>query len=158
MRKNNGIWLWLSLAIIIADVLTKAWIKKIFFVGQSYTVLPFFNLTLRYNHGIAFSLFNRANPLIHWLLVLFIIAIIVGLLFWLKTASSKRSCLAIGLALIIGGALGNMLSRLYYGYVIDFIDLHIGLWHWPAFNVADSAIVLGALLLFIDAYCLRKKT
>jgi len=146
-------WFLLAAAVVAADQATKSMVLARFNTGEGVVVTPYFNLVLVYNKGAAFSFLSDAPGWQTPLLVGFaIIAIaIVAHLLW---RSPERRMLAAGLALILGGALGNVIDRLRFGQVVDFLDFHAGGWHWPAFNVADSAITVGAVLLILDG--LRK--
>jgi signal peptidase II len=146
-------WFLLSVALVVADQVTKAMVLARFRPGEGVVVTPNFNLVLVYNKGAAFSFLADAPGWQTPLLVGFaMVAIsIVGYLLW---RSPQRLSLSAGLALILGGALGNVIDRLRFGQVVDFLDFHAAGWHWPAFNVADSAITVGAVLLILDG--LRK--
>ena len=111
-------------------------------------VLPFFNLVLTYNRGISFGLFGGNSPWQPYILAGLSLVIVVGLLFWLTRQSNLGAALGIGL--IVGGALGNVVDRMLHPGVIDFLDFHAAGWHWPAFNVADSAIFVGVAMLLLD--------
>ena len=158
IKKVNLHWLWISFFIIVLDQLTKYFILKKLVFSSVYPVMPFFNLTLVGNRGAAFSFLSFASG---WQNTFFIILgiIISGFVFvWLLKDSNKRLWLLIGLSLILGGAIGNLCDRFHFGYVVDFIDVYFRHWHWPVFNVADSAISMGILLLIIDILvCSRDK-
>ncbi len=142
-------WLGVALIVILCDQLTKIAVQKVFSYGEGRQLTSFFNLVLVYNKGAAFSFLAAAGGWQRWAFTaLGVVAALV--IAWLlkRHASQKLFCTA--LALILGGALGNVLDRLMYGHVIDFLDFHVGTWHWPAFNVADSAITIGAVLLVFD--------
>jgi signal peptidase II len=112
-------------------------------------VTGFFNLKLTFNQGISFGLFSGESVWQPYVLSLVAVMISVGLVFWLRQEPRRLFALAVGL--IIGGALGNVVDRLYLGAVVDFLDLHLGAWHWPAFNLADSAITVGVVLILYDS-------
>lgn len=152
MPNRNLRWLLLSLLVIIIDLWTKAWIKTKLLVGMSYAVLPVLNVTLQYNRGAAFSFLSEEGGWQQWLFSLIAIIVSAGLVAWLYRMKGKNNLQAASAALIIGGAIGNVISRFYYGYVVDFIDFHIASWHWPAFNVADTAICVGVFLLIVDMF------
>jgi signal peptidase II len=144
---------------VIALVLDQA--SKFFFydllVGQgqrSIEVLPFFNLVTVWNYGISFGMFNSGSPSGSIIFVGLAMAIVVALLVWLRSVTAPLIAAALGL--VIGGAIGNVIDRLRFGAVFDFLDFHVGGWHWPAFNVADSAICIGVFLLCIDALFLTQ--
>ena len=114
-------------------------------LDQGVEVLPFFNLVLAHNRGVTFGLLASDHPAGRWLLILLTGAVTAGLLVWLVRVQSRLQAAALGL--VIGGALGNLVDRLRHGAVTDFLDFHVQGYHWPAFNLADSGIVLGVLLL-----------
>ncbi len=142
-------WLGLALAIILCDQLSKLSIMHAYAYGESHPLTSFFNLVLVYNPGAAFSFLAQAGGWQRWAFIALGIAAALFITYLLKRHSSQKLfCTA--LSLILGGALGNVVDRLLYGHVIDFLDFHFRGWHWPAFNVADSAITCGAILLIID--------
>jgi signal peptidase II len=144
-------WLLVSVVVIILDQLSKAAISSHFVYGESFAVTPFFNLVLAHNRGAAFSFLSDAGGLQRWLFSA--IAIIASAwIIWLlrKHQSQKLFCFA--LAFILGGALGNLIDRIAYGYVVDFLDFYWGSAHFAAFNLADSAITCGAALLIWDSF------
>ena len=142
-------WVALAAAIVLIDQLTKIAIERAFDYGDVHPVTGFFNLVLTYNRGAAFSFLASASGWQkHFLTVIGIGASLFILYLLARHGSQKLFSLA--LAMILGGAIGNVIDRLAYGHVIDFLDFHVGGWHWPAFNVADSAIVGGAILLVVD--------
>jgi signal peptidase II len=144
-------WFAVSAAIVIADQVTKALVLARFAPGERLEITGFFNLVLAFNKGAAFSFLAGAGGWQHPLLVGFalVAALVVSVLL---ARSPGRAVFCTGLALILGGAVGNVIDRLRYGHVVDFLDLHAGGWHWPAFNVADSAITIGAALLILDGF------
>lgn len=151
---KNVYWLWLSLAIIVVDQITKQLVVKGMELYQVIPLLPSLNLTRMHNTGAAFSMMSSASPLFFIALGLIVG---VGVLVWLRMNKTGERLVAIGLVCIQGGALGNVIDRATRGYVVDFVDFHVGSWHWPAFNVADSAIVIGAGLLMLDMVQQRKR-
>jgi signal peptidase II len=145
----RGVLKYTSLAAAIAfgaDQLSR-WAIQVMEGHTEISVTGFFNLVLGRNTGVSFGLFNEAPP---WLLVGITLAIVLMLLVW--ASRERQPITAVALGLIIGGALGNMLDRLRHSGVTDFLDFHIGGIHWPAFNLADTAIVLGVMLLLFDAF------
>jgi signal peptidase II len=142
-------WLGVAAIVLLIDQQSKITITKLFAYGESMTVNAFFNLVLVYNKGAAFSFLASEAGWQRAVLTAVGIGAAVFILFLLKRHAAQRMfCWA--LALILGGALGNVLDRIMYGHVIDFLDVHVGGWHWPAFNAADSAICLGAVLFVLD--------
>ncbi len=152
LKSNPLKWLWLSLFVIILDQLTKIWATQALTFNQPIAVLPFFNLTLLHNTGAAFSFLANAGGWQRWFFTILAICVSFVLVLWLARLKSNQYGLASALALILGGALGNVIDRLNYGYVIDFLDFFYKNWHWPAFNIADSAITIGAAILIVDAF------
>ena len=146
-------WLPLSAAVIIADHVVKAWMVHHFSPLERVHVLPVLDIILTYNTGAAFSFLSDASGWQRWLFVLLALGVSAALLVWMRRLNARvHGLLACALALIVGGALGNMLDRLTIGRVVDFIHVHWGHAYFPAFNVADSAITIGAALLLIDAW------
>ncbi|HET6726026.1 MAG TPA: signal peptidase II [Gammaproteobacteria bacterium] len=144
-------WLWLSAAVIVVDQITKALISGHLGLFDSVRLLPFLQLTLLHNSGAAFSFLSQASGWQRWFFVGLGLVVSIAILLWLRRLPRNgRRLLGIGLALVLAGALGNVIDRVAYGYVIDFIDVFYGHWHFPAFNVADSSITIGAILVIID--------
>lgn len=144
-------WLWLSGLIIVLDQASKLFMASWLSIAETRAIIPFFNLTMAHNTGAAFSFLSQAGGWQRWFFVGLALAISSGLLVWLKKLA-KTKMEAISISLILGGAIGNVIDRLLLGYVIDFIDVYYGTYHWPAFNIADSAICVGAALLIIDSF------
>lgn len=144
-------WLWLSALVIVLDQLSKAWITSHFAYGESLTVLGVFNLVLTYNTGAAFSFLHDAGGMQRWLFS--IIAVVAsGWIVVLLRKHHAQPLFALALSLILGGALGNLIDRIAYGYVVDFLHFHWDEHYFPAFNLADSAITCGAFLLILDSF------
>jgi len=142
-------WLAIAVAIIVADQLAKTLILGWFELGDSQPVTPFFNLVRVHNTGAAFSFLAGASGWQRWFFVVLGAAAAVFIV-WMLARHGAQRLFAWALALILGGALGNVIDRLLHGYVVDFIQLHAGGWYFPSFNVADSAISVGAALLIYD--------
>jgi signal peptidase II len=142
-------WLGLAAAIVAVDQSTKTFIERLFDYGDVHPVTGFFNLVLTYNKGAAFSFLAGASG---WQKQFLTVVGIVASLFivYLLARHGTQRLFSLALSLILGGAIGNVIDRLAHGHVIDFLDFHYAGWHWPAFNVADSAIVCGAALLIAD--------
>ena len=140
----------IALIVLILDQASK-WYLLVFVMQppQSIPVLPFFNLVSVWNRGISFGMFNSGSPYSGLILSGLAIAIVIFLLGWLRKSEHKHISIAIGL--IIGGAVGNIVDRAVHGAVYDFLDIFIGSYHWPAFNVADSGIAIGAAILVLDS-------
>jgi signal peptidase II len=152
LEKNNAlIWLWLSLLVVALDQMTKLWVASNLQYNMPVAVLPFFDLRLLHNEGAAWSFLATAGGWQRWFLTSLAIVVSIILVVWLSRIKQRYCLLAVALALVLGGAVGNVIDRILYGYVIDFIDVYYNAWHWPAFNLADSAISLGAIILIIDA-------
>ena len=151
-RAGNLRWLWLSALVMALDQATKQVAMHQLVEGQVHEVLPGFNFTLVYNPGAAFSFLGEAGGWQRWVLSLIGLAVSVVLVVLLRAAKPCPRGLAAGYTLVLGGALGNVVDRVYLGAVVDFVDLYHGAFHWPAFNVADSAICAGAFLLALYAF------
>lgn len=143
-------WLWLSLLVVVLDLGSKALASSLLIYAQPIEVLPFFNLTLLHNTGAAFSFLATHDGWQRWLFALLAVGASVGLSIWLTRLKRGETLLAGSLALIIGGALGNLYDRLVHGYVVDFLSFHWGSSYFPAFNLADTAITLGAIGLILE--------
>lgn len=135
----------LALVVIVLDQLSKLWIFNHFVPGESVTVTPFFNLVLVFNPGAAFSFLADHAGWQRWFFSVIALSI-SGWILWQLRSARSGTWFTVSLALIMGGALGNLIDRLWLGMVIDFMDMHAGGWHWPAFNIADSAVCVGAVL------------
>ncbi len=151
-RKGALRWLWLAAAVIVADQLSKIVVVKKFALYEVLDVLPILELTRLHNTGAAFSLLAQASGWQRWFFIVLALGISTGIVVWLKGLSGRGATwLAVALSLVMGGALGNVIDRVWHGHVIDFIHFHWQQWYYPAFNVADMAITVGAVMLVIDA-------
>ena len=150
-------WLWLSLLALVLDQASKLFIDSSMQLYQSIPVIPFFNLTYVHNTGAAFSFLSEAGGWQRWFFagLAFVISIVIAI--WLSRLQKHETLLAVALSLILGGAVGNLIDRLAYGYVIDFLDVYYGAKHWPAFNIADSSITLGVALMLIESFLGKTK-
>lgn len=151
-------WLWISILVIGIDRGSKIWALQDLSLYQSLHVLPFFNFTLAFNKGAAFSFLHQANG---WQTLFFCslaFAVCLVIFVWLYHSKSYEYLSNFALCLIMGGALGNVWDRLVFGHVIDFFDFHLGEWHFAIFNVADSAICIGAFLLLLNWIMTAKKS
>lgn len=140
----------IATAVLLMDWVTKRWVESSLIYGQQIVVTDFFNLVLAYNAGAAFSFLSDASGWQRWFLsaiALFASIFIVFLLH--KYSTNKLFCVA--LSLVLGGALGNLWDRIMLGHVVDFLDFHLSAYHWPAFNIADTSIFIGACLLILDS-------
>lgn len=143
-------WLWIPAVVTVVDQITKL-LALAYLKAGDITVTPFFNLALAFNTGAAFSFLANAGG---WQNLFFVgVAIVVSIviLMMARRLGASDGQVMVGLMLVLGGAIGNVIDRVRLGYVVDFIDLHYRGWHWPTFNVADSAITVGAVLLVLDA-------
>lgn len=149
-------WLWLSLLAIVLDQASKIAVDSTMQLYESIPLIPFFNLTYVHNKGAAFSFLSEAGGWQRWFFAALAFVISAVLSVWLARLQKHETLLAIALALVLGGAIGNLIDRLAYGYVIDFLDVYYNAWHWPAFNIADSAITLGVVLMLAESFGLGK--
>lgn len=152
-------WLLLSLAVVVLDQFTKLQITGSMDLYQRIAVLPFLDIVRLHNTGAAFSLLAEASGWQNWLFTGVAALVSIGILWWLTRLPRRgKRVLALGLALLLGGAIGNLIDRVLYGYVVDFILLYYGEWSYPAFNVADSAITVGVVLVLFDGLVLEKRS
>lgn len=145
-------WLWLTLVVVVLDQISKHWVVASFELYERLAVLPFFNLVLAYNSGAAFSFLADAGGWQRWFFTLVAIVASVVIVVWLARLKPVETLQAVALALILGGALGNVYDRIVLGHVVDFLDFHWQGYHFPAFNVADIAISVGAGLIILDMF------
>lgn len=144
-------WLPLSAAVCAIDLATKAWVSAIFRLGEVREVTSFFNLVLWHNPGAAFSFLADAGGWQRWFFIV-VTLLVVGMLLAMLRKQPANLPLGLAVGLVVGGALGNLWDRVTLGYVVDFIQLHAGGYYWPAFNVADSAITGGIMLMLWDGF------
>jgi signal peptidase II len=150
-------WLGLALILLIADQFTKILILGYYQLGDSTLVTSFFNIVRVHNAGAAFSFLADASGWQRWFFT-GIAAVAIAVILWMLKAHSGQKLFSFALACILGGAIGNVIDRVRYGYVVDFLDFHWGTWHFPAFNIADSAISIGAACLILDELLRVRKT
>jgi signal peptidase II len=150
MKSRNLNWLWLSVIVIILDQVTKVLIRHHLPLGHFFSVGPYLNIVHARNYGAAFSFMDTAGGHQRWVFALFSLVVSIVLIIWLFRLKAGHKLQAYGLALIIGGALGNFWGRFSSGYVTDFLDFHWHSAHWPAFNVADAGVCVGAVLLILS--------
>jgi signal peptidase II len=152
IRGSAAIWLVLSAVVVLADQLSKSYIAQHFGEFEFITVLPVLEITRMHNVGAAFSFLASASGWQRWVFIGLAVVVSLGIIVWLlRLRRGAHSLLACGLALVLGGALGNVIDRIRLGHVIDFIHFHWDRAYFPAFNVADSAITVGAACLLLDA-------
>ncbi|MGH8174691.1 MAG: signal peptidase II [Steroidobacter sp.] len=145
-------WLWLSFFVVILDQATKALVIGAVKMQEAIALLPILDIVYLENTGAAFSILAQASGWQRWFFILLALGVSIVLMIWLRRIRADQTILAIGLSLVLGGALGNVFDRVLHGYVVDFIYFHWRTWYFPAFNVADSAISIGAGCLLIDAF------
>jgi signal peptidase II len=150
-------WLWLSATTLLLDQISKFAIDTYMHLYQSIALMPFFNLTYVHNTGAAFSFLSEAGGWQRWLFAGLALAMSSVMTVWLLRLQKHETLLAIALSLVLGGAIGNLIDRVLYGYVIDFLDVYYQNWHWPAFNIADSAICVGVGLMLLDNFGVGRK-
>jgi signal peptidase II len=155
---DNSRWLWLSVAVLVLDQLSKFYIATHMRLFEIITVLPVFNIALFHNVGVAFSMFAGAADWMRWAFIVLALGITAAIVVWLiRMPADASRWIAAGLALVAGGALGNAMDRLTHGYVVDFLQFHYQGWFFPTFNLADSAITVGAALLLLDGLILHRQ-
>lgn len=143
-------WLLVTALVIVLDWQTKQWASQALELYRPQEVFSWFNITLAHNYGAAFSFLADAGGWQRWFFIVLATGVSIVLLVWLLRLPRKEWMTGLGLGLILGGAVGNVVDRIRLGYVVDFIDVHFGGWHYPAFNIADSAITCGVILLLLD--------
>lgn len=150
-------WLWLSVLSLLLDQASKLAVDGSMQLFESIPLLPYFNLTYVHNTGAAFSFLSDAGGWQRWLFagLAVVMSSIIGL--WLARLKQHETLMAVALALVLGGAIGNLIDRVAYGYVIDFLDVYYQDWHWPAFNIADSAICVGVALMLLESFGVGRK-
>jgi len=150
-------WLWTSLLVIAIDQASKLLAEALLNLHQPIYLAPFFDLTLMHNRGAAFSFLSNQGGWQRWFFIVLALAVVTYLILWVRRLKAGERWVALALSLVIGGALGNVIDRIWHGQVTDFIHLHYQQWYWPAFNIADSAITVGVVLLIFDSLFLAPK-
>jgi signal peptidase II len=151
--KNTGLrFTWISIIAVILDQWSKQAVVQSMALYESIEIVPFFNFTYVHNYGAAFSILYDAGGWQRYFLSAIALGVSGLIVWWLKSTTRDQILLPVAFSFILGGALGNVYDRVMHGYVIDFLDFYYGTSHWPAFNIADSAIFLGAVLLIIDMF------
>ncbi|OGO81063.1 MAG: signal peptidase II [Chromatiales bacterium RIFOXYA1_FULL_46_5] len=151
-KETGWRWWWLVVLVLIADQLSKVWVIQNFSLGESVSLLPVFNFTYARNYGAAFSFLGDAGGWQRWLFTVIAVGVSIVLAVWLSRLSKAQFKLSLALSLIISGAIGNLIDRSLYGYVVDFLHVFYQSWHFPIFNIADCAISIGAFLLIWDSF------
>ncbi|NRP09308.1 MULTISPECIES: signal peptidase II [unclassified Marinobacterium] len=149
-------WLWLSLAIVVLDLGSKALASSMLSYNLPISIFPIFDLRLLHNTGAAFSFLASEAGWQRWLFVTIAVVVSGLIVHWLRQTEPEQKIQAFGYAAILGGALGNLFDRIVHGYVVDFLSFHYAGWYFPAFNIADVGITLGAIALIVDALFLSK--
>jgi signal peptidase II len=157
-RGRAAVWLLLSALIVLADQVSKSWITSHYNEFEFTTILPILDITRMHNVGAAFSFLASASGWQRWLFIGLAVTVSTGIVVWLYRMPRSHGLLAAGLALVLGGAVGNVIDRIRLGAVVDFIHFHWDRAYFPAFNVADSAITVGAACLLLDALLEPKRT
>ncbi|ENM5875305.1 signal peptidase II [Vibrio mimicus] len=159
--KQSGLrWLWLALLVFIADITIKLIVMDKMGYGWAnrIEVLPFFNLLYVHNYGAAFSFLSDQEGWQRWLFTGIAFVVTGMLAYWMRRLSATDKWNNIAYALIIGGAVGNVFDRIVHGFVVDYLDFYWGTYHWPAFNLADSAICIGAAMIILDGFLAKKSS
>lgn len=151
MQKTGLSFLWLSAVAFLLDIASKYWVVKSFALYESVNILPIFNLTYVRNYGAAFSFLAEHSGWQKYFFVILALIVSITLVYFLFKNKAEQKLQNSAYALIIGGALGNMIDRLYHGFVVDFLDFYWDIYHYPVFNLADIAICMGAGLLLLDS-------
>lgn len=144
-------WIWVTLVVIVVDQLTKYIASTSLDMYQPIAVMPMFNWTLMHNPGAAFSFLANESGWQRWFFAVIAVVVSIVIFIWIKKLEQHEKWQAIALALILGGAIGNVIDRIWLGYVVDFIQVYYQQWYWPAFNIADSAISIGVAMIIIES-------
>ncbi|GMR16680.1 MAG: signal peptidase II [Gammaproteobacteria bacterium] len=144
-------WTWLAVVVVILDQLSKYIASTSLVLYKPVAVMPMFNWTLMHNTGAAFSFLHDAGGWQRWFFAVLAIVVSIVIVLWIKRLQQHEKLQAIALALILGGAIGNVIDRVWLGYVVDFIQVYYQQWYWPAFNIADSAISIGVAMIIIES-------
>ncbi|NVK54643.1 MAG: signal peptidase II [Alteromonadaceae bacterium] len=156
--RDTGLrFLWVSVITLILDLWSKFTVMDKMALYESIQVTSFFNLTYVHNYGAAFSFLHGAGGWQRWFFTAIAVTVCSVILWWLKQTPRQQTLLPVAFSFILGGAMGNVFDRIVHGYVVDFLDFYVNDWHWPAFNIADSAIFIGAALLIWDMLTAKSK-
>ena len=149
---------WISLAVVVADQITKAIVRATLSLGESHSLVPgFLDFVHVRNEGVAFGLFNSVDLEYKWILTTALAGVaLLGIAYYARHIRPHERLARIGLSLILGGAFGNLIDRLHAGYVVDFVDVYWNGWHFWAFNVADASITIGAILVFVELLLVKR--
>ncbi len=150
-------WLWLTALVLVSDILIKQYVYQNFKLYEPIEVMPFFNLMYAQNFGAAFSFLADEGGWQRWFFAGIAVAISLILMVMMYRESATKRLNNIAYALIIGGAIGNLIDRLMHGFVVDYLDVYVGDWHWPTFNLADMGICIGAALIIIESFLPSEK-
>ena len=151
------VWLLVTAVVIVLDWYTKQWVSAALELYRPQEVFSWLNIPLAHNYGAEFIFLSDAGGWQRWFFIVLASVVSLMLLVWLLRLPRREWVTALGLALVLGGAIGNLIDRIQLGYVVDFVDVHYAGWHYPAFNVADSAITCGVILLLLDTFLLAMK-
>lgn len=152
LKSSGLVWLWVSLLVIGLDQFTKQWALASLAPYEPVAIMPMFNIMLAFNPGAAFSFLGDQDGWQRWFFIALAWGVSLALVVWLSKTHLTQRRLVLGLTLVLGGAIGNVIDRMVYHHVVDFLDFYWGVWHYPTFNVADIAISVGAVLLIWDAW------
>jgi len=158
LQQKRAIWLLLAVVVIVLDYITKQVASNLLDYGVSIEVMPMFNWTLLHNYGAAFSFMSDQGGWQRWFFAGIAFVVSAGLIGWLLLGKEVSQWERLAIALVLGGALGNLYDRMVYGYVIDFIHVYYDVYHFPAFNIADTAISIGAAILVIDSIFMARRS
>ena len=150
-------WLWISALTLVLDQASKLAVDGSMQLFESIPLIPYFNLTYVHNTGAAFSFLAQAGGWQRWLFAGLAVVMSSIIAVWLHRLQKHETLMAVALAFVLGGAIGNLIDRVAYGYVIDFLDVYYQDWHWPAFNIADSAICIGVGLMLLESFGFGRK-
>ncbi len=144
------LWMLIAILVVMLDQLSKWWIRALFELYESLPVFPGLQIIYVRNLGAAFSFLSSAGGWQRWFFIVLSLLASIAIVIWIYRLPNHRRLEALGLSLVLGGAVGNLVDRVLLGYVVDFIDVYYQSWHWPVFNVADSAITVGVVIMIVD--------
>ncbi|MEE9426465.1 MAG: signal peptidase II [Methylococcales bacterium] len=144
------LWILIAILVIALDQLSKWWIRALFELYEAIPVFPGLQIIYVRNLGAAFSFLSGAGGWQRWFFIVLSVLASIAIVIWMSRLPTQRRLEALGLSLVLGGAIGNLVDRVLLGYVVDFIDVYYQSWHWPVFNVADSAITVGVVIMIVD--------
>ena len=158
LQRDDGLrWIWITVLVVVIDQISKFFATVFLSLHEPVALMPSLNFLLAHNSGAAFSFLSSASGWQRWFFAILAGSISIGIVIWMKQLKQHEVLSAISLSLILGGAIGNLIDRVIYGYVIDFLDVYYQTYHWPVFNIADSAITLGVVFMLYESFMQKEQ-